>query len=103
MCDEWDKWDIFKLLIGLGEAYRIALSLVGYEETEPSRNPLSHTSHQFHRQASKSATPFLLFRLLLGGGSAIIRPISRKEILGTLIFDIPAVVKGAAGWLARIG
>ena len=28
---------------------------------------------------------------------------SRKEILGTLIFDIPAAVKGAAGWLARIG
>ena len=43
------------------------------------------------------------FRLLLGGGSAIIRPVSRKEILETLIFDIPAAVKGAAGWLARIG
>ena len=28
---------------------------------------------------------------------------SRKEILGTLIFDIPAVVNGSAGRLARIG
>ena len=28
------------------------------------------------------------FRLLSGIGSAIIRPVSRKAILGTLIFDI---------------
>ena len=43
------------------------------------------------------------FRLLSDAGSAIIRLVSRKEILETLIFDIPAAVKGAAGWLARIG
>ena len=57
---------------------------------------MSHTSHQSHRQASKRAAPFLLFRLLLGGGSAIIRPVSRKAILGTLIFDIGGGRKIAA-------
>ena len=46
---------------------------------------------------------FSLFRLLSGIGSAIIRVVSRKAILETLIFEIPAAVKGAAGWLARIG
>ena len=43
------------------------------------------------------------FRLLLGGGSAIIWLVSRKAFLGTLIFDIPAAVKGTAGRLTRIG
>ena len=46
---------------------------------------------------------FSLFRLLSGIGSAIICVVSRKAILETLIFEIPAAVKGAAGWLARIG
>ena len=50
-----------------------------------------------------SAKLFFAFRLLLGGEGAIIWLVSRKAILETLIFEIPAAVTGAAGWLTRIG
>ena len=46
---------------------------------------------------------FCAFRLRSGRESAIIQLVSRKAILETLIFEISAAVKGAAGWLARIG
>ena len=51
-----------------------------------------------------SAKHHLCFlRLLSGIGSAIICFVSRRAILWSMIFDIPAVVKGTAGWFTRIG
>ena len=45
----------------------------------------------------------VLFRLLSDIGSAIIHLVSRRAILETLIFEIPAAVKGTVGRLTRIG
>ena len=53
--------------------------------------------------AIKAQSSGFSFWLLSETGSAIICVVSRRAILETLIFEIPAAVKGAAGWLARIG
>ena len=50
-----------------------------------------------------SAKHHLCFPVAFGYPKCYYRLVSRKAILGTLIFEIPAAVKGAAGWLARIG
>ena len=90
----------------MGEAHGIVLSLVGCKEIEPIPRIHCRTCHTCRTSPTCSLqvarlralhvlyfAPFKAriakndFRLLLGGESAIIRPVSRKAILGTC-FDM---------------